>query len=162
MNNGLLAFGHWLQNTSPALWLSGSTWAYPFAQATHFTGLSLWVGTNVLLDLRLMGVWQKGESAVALRDDLFVWNWIGFCIAVFGGFSLFAAGAATYMVNPAFRVKLGMLIPAAVLLHIVVQWKTRSWGKVPETPPIAKFAGLIELLFWLAVITAAVSIPFFG
>jgi hypothetical protein len=159
--NGLLAFAKWLQNTSPALWLASSTWAYPFAQATHFTGLSLWVGTNVLLDLRLMGVGSKRESSADMRDALLTWNWIGLCIAILGGFSLFSTAASTYAVNPAFRLKLGMLIPTALLLHIIVQWKAREWGQTAEPPPIAKIAGLVEMLLWIGVISAAVSIPFF-
>jgi hypothetical protein len=54
MDGSLVAFGHWLQNRPFALTIAGSDWAYPFVQATHFTGLSLWVGTNVAVDLSLM------------------------------------------------------------------------------------------------------------
>ena len=50
MDGSLVSFGHWLQNREFALAIAGSDWAYPFVQATHFTGLSLWVGTNVLVD----------------------------------------------------------------------------------------------------------------
>jgi hypothetical protein len=37
--------------------------------------------------------------------------------------------------------------------------KTRAWGRLPDTPAVAKLAGLIELLLWLSVVTAAVEIP---
>ena len=57
------------------------------------------------------------------------------------------------------RVKLLMLIPVAILFHIFVQAKTRGWGQSPETPGVAKLAGLIELLLWISVVTAAVEIP---
>ena len=40
-----------------------------------------------------------------------------------------------------------------------VQRKTRDWGKTEETPPVAKFAGGVELLLWLSVMTAAIWIP---
>jgi hypothetical protein len=62
-------------------------------------------------------------------------------------------------VNPAFRVKLGIFVPLALAWHIFVQWKARTWGRTPDTPPAAKFAGLTEVLLWLCVITAAVEIP---
>ena len=51
-----MAFAKWLQGTWWALDISGSTWAYPFVQMTHFSGLSLWLGTNLSLDLRLLGI----------------------------------------------------------------------------------------------------------
>ena len=54
-----MAIAKWLQGTWWALDISGSTWAYPFVQLTHFTGLSLWIGTNLALDFRLLGLGKK-------------------------------------------------------------------------------------------------------
>src|ERR1700674_2250560 len=162
MDGSLVSFGSWLQNRSFALNIAGSDWAYPWVQATHFTGLSLWIGTTFAVDLSLLGVGNQYQTPSQLSDALFVWNWIGFCIAVLGGFLLFSASAATYLVNPAFLTKLGFLIPVALMLHIVIQRKVRTWGQQPPTPPAARAAGWIELLFWVSVATAAVSIPYFG
>jgi hypothetical protein len=64
-----------------------------------------------------------------------------------------------YIVNPAFRAKLFMLIPAALVWHIIVQVKTKGWGKSAETALVGKLAGLLELLLWISVVTAAVEIP---
>jgi hypothetical protein len=162
MDGSWVNFGHWLQNRPFALAIAGSDWAYPFVQATHFTGLSLWVGTNVAVDLNLLGVGKKSAPPLQLSDALFVWNWIGFGIAVIGGFLLFSVSAETYLSNIAFRTKLGMLIPLGLALHIVVQRKAPTWEKSPQTSSLAKFAGFTELLLWLCVVTAAVLIPYVG
>jgi hypothetical protein len=149
-------------------WLETSPWGaatrvthifYPYIQLIHFTGLSLWLGTNITLDVRLMNLGKWRRTAAELSQDLFVWNWIGFCIVVTGGFLLFSAAATTYVINPAFEVKLGMLVPTALLWHVIVQWRARRWGQTPDVPGIGRLAGLIELLLWLAVVTAAVEIP---
>ena len=161
-DGSLVAFGNWLQNRSFALEVATSDWAYPFVQATHFTGLSLWVGTTVATDLSLIGMGNQYQTPLQLFNVLFIWNWVGFCIAILGGFLLFSASAATYLINSAFLTKLGLLIPLALTLHIVIQQKMRDWGQQPETPRVARIAGLIELLFWIAVVTAAVSIPYFA
>jgi len=157
----LVAFTDWLQNTPMALAVGGSDWAYPFVQLTHFTGLSLWLGTSVAVDLRLLGVIGRRQTPSQLSDALFVWNWIGFGIAVVGGFLLFSIAATSFVGNAGFRVKLGILLPLALASHIVVQRKTRAWSRAPEPPVAAKLAGLMELLLWLSVATAAVSIPYF-
>ena len=162
LDDSLVTFGNWLQHRSFALDVATSDWAYPFVQATHFTGLSLWVGTTVATDLSLMGMGNQYQTPAQLLNVLFIWNWVGFCIAVLGGFLLFSASAATYLINPAFLIKLGILIPAALILHIVIQQKMRQWGQQPERPRAARIAGLIELLFWISVVTAAVSIPYFA
>jgi len=167
MNSLLLHFCEWLQNTPWALAISGSTWAYPYVQLIHFTGLSLWVGTSVAVDLRLLGVGRKravagpSTEAAALSDALFVWNWFGLLIAVTGGFMLFATAASTFIVNPAFRLKVGVLLPLALIVHIVIQRKARAWDQAAERPLVARIAGLGEILFWLAIATAAASIPYF-
>ena len=78
MEGSLLTFGNWLQNRSFALAVAGSDWAYPFAQATHFTGLSLWIGTTFAVDLSLLGIGNEYQTTSQLSDFLFMWNWIGF------------------------------------------------------------------------------------
>jgi hypothetical protein len=162
MDISLIGFGHWLQNRQFALAIAGSDWAYPFVQATHFTGLSLWVGTSVAVDLSLLRVGKKSSAPLQLSEGLFIWNWIGFGIAVMGGFLLFSVSAETYLTNVAFLTKLGVLIPLGLVLHVVVQRKAPIWEKSMETPPLAKIAGFTELLLWLSVATAAVLIPYVG
>lgn len=162
MVGSLVSFGHWLQNRPFALAISGSDWVFPFVQATHFTGLSIWVGTNVAVDLSLLGVGKKSSPRLELSDALFIWNWIGFGIAITGGFLLFSTAAETYLTNIAFLTKLGLLIPLALVLHIVIQQKAPAWEKASETPPLAKVAGCTEILLWLCVATAAVLIPYVG
>ena len=157
----LLVFCHWLQNTPFVLSLAGSAWAYPPVQATHYTGQSLWIGTNVALDLRLLGLGKGRQTISEISDAFLVWNWIGFGMAVLGGFLLFSVSAEGYVANPAFRVKLVILIPVALVLHIVNQRKARAWSQTPEPPRVAKLAGLTEMLLWFSVATAAVSIPYF-
>jgi len=122
--------------------------------------LSLWIGTSVAVDLCLLGLGNKRTPPSSLSDALLIWNWTGFAIAIIGGFLLFSVSAATYLINAAFLTKLGLLIPLALALHIVVQRRVRAWGRTPNAPTIAKLTALAELLLWLSVATAAVSIPY--
>ena len=159
MHDALVSFGKWLEATPWGTFARTTLWGYPFVQLTHFSGLSLWLGTNIAVDLRLLGMGKKRETAMQLSDSLLAWNWTGFAIAVLGGFVLFSATATTYLANPAFQVKLGILVPLALIWHIVVQQKTRDWGKTADTPAVAKLAGLVEFILWICVVTAAVEIP---
>ena len=140
----VLEFGNWLQNRQFALDIVGSTWVYPYVQALHFSGLSLFVGTNLALDFNLLGLWKGRETPSELCSGLILWNWIGFVIGIVGGFLLFAASAATYVINSAFLTKLVILIPVGLILHIVIQRKVLyEWSKMPEMPKIARLAGLV-------------------
>jgi hypothetical protein len=161
MNNLLPSFAGWLQGTWWGVWISSSSWVYPFVQATHFIGLSFWLGTNVAVDLRLLGLGKKRETAAELSENLFILNWIGFGVAIFGGFLLFSSSATTFITNPAFRIKLGILVPTALITHIVVQRRARVWGAAAEVSGAGKVWGLIELLLWISTVTSAVAIPYF-
>lgn len=161
-SQGLVNFCHWLQNTPYALAISGSSWAYPFVQMTHFTGISLWLGTNLALDFRLLDWMCKDQQPSKLAKSLFSWNWIGFAIVVIGGVSLFLTDAIDFALDPAFQVKLAILIPIALIVHIIVQQKTiRSWADGKIIPRAAKIAGLAEFLLWVCVVSAAANIPYF-
>ncbi len=159
MHAWIVSVADWLQNVPLIAWLGSAQYAYPFVQLTHFTGLSMWLGTTLVVDFRLLGAGKRFQSAAQLSDALFVWNWIGLGIAVLGGFTLFSIAAAGYVDNPAFRLKLVFLIPLALVWHVFVQQKTRTWGQTEQTPPVAKVAGLIEIALWVSVATAAVWIP---
>ena len=95
-SEGVVNFCNWLQNTPYALAIAGSTWAYPFVQTTHFTGLSIWLGTSLAVDFRLLGWLGRSHKPSELARSLFAWNWIGFAIAVIGGASLFSTDAVAF------------------------------------------------------------------
>jgi hypothetical protein len=117
----------------------------------------MWLGTSLTVDLRLMGVGERRLTAAELSNGLFAWNWFGFCVAFIGGFLLFSADATTYVSNAGFRLKLVVLAPLALILHLVVQKKTRTWIQNGQTSAFGKWAGWIEFLLWISVVTAAVG-----
>ena len=160
--DAILNFGRGLQHTSWALSIATSDWAYPFVQLIHFSGLSLWVGTILAVDFRLLGIGKDRQTPYQISESVFVWNWIGLGVAVCGGFMVFACSAVTYLHNPAFLTKVGILVPVGVIWHVVVQQKVRRMNAGPEVPKGVKIAGLVELLLWVSVATAAVLIPTFA
>src|SRR5437879_13585193 len=74
MHDTLVSFAKWLEGTPWGLMTRESIWAYPFVQLIHFTGLSIWLGTNFALDLRLLGVGSRRATAAQVAQDLFAWN----------------------------------------------------------------------------------------
>ena len=154
----LQAFAQWLEGSWVGITVR-TTGIYPFVQTLHFIGLSLWLGTNLVLDLRVLGVGNRKQTPAELRNALITWNWIAFCLVVLGGFLLFSGTASLYVVNPAFQFKLGLFVPLALIWHIFLQAKIRVWGQAPDAPPVAKWSALLEIVLWLGAVSAAVEIP---
>ncbi len=157
MYDAVLASCRWLENTPWGVTVRDSSWMYPVVLWVHFVGLSIWLGTRLTVDLRLMGVGARRQTAVELSNGLFEWNWIGFAVAFLGGFLLLSAEATTYVTNTGFRLKLAVLTPLALMWHVVVQKKTWAWTRTGQTSAIGRWAGVIELLLWISVVTASVG-----
>jgi hypothetical protein len=154
----ILQFCQWLENTPWGFAVRDSTWAYPYVQLIHFTGLSLFVGTIILLNLRMLGWIRRDETLAEVYDRLSGLMWVGFCIALLGGFLLFSSAAGAFYYNPAFRWKMVALV-FALLWHILVLWKVKNSGASLQTPNWARLAGLVSLALFVCVVTGAVLIP---
>jgi hypothetical protein len=157
MYDVVLACCTWLENTPWGVMVRGSSWMYPVVLWVHFVGLSMWLGTSLIVDVRLMGVGARRRTSFELSNGLFAWNWIGFGVACLAGFVLLSAEATTYVTNTGFRLKLAVLTPAALIWHVVVQKKTLAWTHTEQTSAIGRWAGLIEVLLWIAVVAASVG-----
>ena len=157
MYDAVLACCRWLENTPWGVTVRGSSWMYPVVLWVHFVGLSIWLGTSLTVDVRLVGVGQRRLTAAELSSGLFARNWIGFCVAFLGGFLLLSAEATTYVTNTAFNLKLAVLTPLALMWHVVVQTNTRTWTQTEHTSAFGKWAGLIEFLLWISVVAASVG-----
>ncbi len=158
MQSWLLKFCALVESAHWAVGIRESTWAYPIVQLIHFSGLSFWVGTIALVDLRFLGLVARRQSAGRLARQIMPLTWTGFCVAVTGGFLLFSTTPTTFFYNPAFRIKLPLVL-TGVVYHIVVQWKEKQWGASEVIPVQAKVATLVEFLLWVTVVVAAVNIP---
>jgi hypothetical protein len=158
MFEALQEFARWLEGSALGTGVRTSA-IYPFVQTLHFTGLSLWLGTCLVVDLRILGVGSRKQSAAELSRALFAWNWIAFGIVFLGGFLLFSGTSTLYVVNPAFQYKLGFFVPTALAWHIFMQKKSQTWGRERIVPLAAKLGALCEIALWLCVVSAAVEIP---
>ena len=156
MVDTLLACCQWLENTPWGAAIRGSSWMFPIAEWIHLSGLSVGLGTSFIVDLRLLGVGRKQPTAGELCEGFFAWNWIGFGVAFLGGFLMFSSDATTYMSNTGFRWKLGILVPLALICHVVVQKKAAAWSRSEKSSAVGKWAGFVELALWTSVVTGAV------
>ena len=152
----VLACCTWLESTPWGVTIRASSWMYPVVLWIHFVGLSVWLGTTLTVDLRLMGFGARRLTAVELSDGLVTWKWCGFVVAFVGGFLLLSAEATVYITNIGFWLKLGLLGPLALMWHLVVQKKTPAWTETEGASSIGRCAGLIDLLLWMSVTIASV------
>jgi len=144
-----------LEHSPLAVAMRHSLWLYPIVEIVHIAGFVLLVGAVAMLDLRLLG-FRPSTSVRALSRSLLPWAWAALLLVVPSGVAMFSTHAIEFAANPAFRVKLVLLVAAGVnaaLFHNGVFRSVASWDQHVRTPGAAKASAALSLLIWLGVIT---------
>jgi hypothetical protein len=132
--------------------INGSAWLYPTANVLHVLGMALVVGPVLAFDLRVLGITGAG----ALRDAarvLLPWPLVGLVIAVPAGLVLFGSDSTALLSNAAFRLKLLLLVAAAVnaaAFHASGLLRQQQPGD--PVPLRLKLQAAASILLWVGVV----------
>lgn len=144
-----------IEYSSLGITVAESTWMFPTIETLHVIALVTVIGTIAVVDLRLVGLGSKGHSVSLLAKDTLPWTWGAFALAAITGGLMFISKASSYVINPYFLWKMGLLVLAGMnmmYLHLTA-WRTvEHWEQDPTFPFAAKLAGWLSLIFWLGVV----------
>jgi hypothetical protein len=115
-----------------------NSWLFPAIESVHVIGLAAFVGTVVLADLRTLGMRFPTQQLKS-------WTHAGLAAMLLTGAAMFFSDAARYLHNPAFRVKVALLV-----LALVAHFTLRRSG--------TRFAAGLSLTLWTCVVLAARAI----
>jgi hypothetical protein len=154
------AVGQWcerLQQTTLSVSLRESLYMWWFVEGGHLLALAIMLGPALMLDLRLLG-WLWTRDAVSKVEARFLPITItGFALVIFTGVLLFISEPVRCYESVYFRVKIGLILLAglnAMVFHATVDRRRAEWDTVLPPPPGARWAGLLGLILWTAVIFA--------
>jgi hypothetical protein len=138
----------WLENTSLALWVSESYYAYPALLSLHIVGLAMVVGLSSMQNLKLLGLFSKVEleSQLALVRLALA----GFCLNLFSGLLLFSSQASYLVTSLPFLCKIS-LIAIAMVVSVLIQARIKSTLSASSS---VKVLALVSLLLWSSAIIA--------
>jgi len=136
--------------------LAGSLNFWGLVEGTHVLTLMLFMGTILMVDLRLLGVAFRQTPVSVLSDRVLPLTVVGLVIMVITGLGLFYAKPLLYYHNIWFRLKLVFLVIAAINImwfHFRIQRSMPDWDAAPNPPAKVRLSGAISLLSWIAIIT---------
>ena len=145
----------WLGETPGSVALLESLYAWPFVESTHVLTLALFVGTTVMMDLRLLGVAFRKVPITSFTGRLLPWTHIGFIIMTVTGLLLFYSQPLRYYHNLFFRVKVLVLLLAGAnvaIFHNGVHRHAAEWDHDSPPPRAARIAGAVSLAVWTIVV----------
>jgi len=158
-----MEFFQWLENSSFPSWVreSPSVFAFPSVLLLHTIGMSLCVGINAGIDLRILG-FAPGIRLSALQKYVPV-LWLGFLINAITGSILFMQDATSKVRNPDFYAKMLFIAFALTILRVIQKrvFLARETDEELATTNTKVLAAL-SLFLWLAAITAGRLLAYVG
>jgi len=153
----------WLQQTSLAVWIRDSLFAFPLIESAHVIGLTLVFGTIAIVDLRLLGVASAHRSFQRLASDTLKWTVGAFVLTAVTGGLMFITNAPVYFHNGYFRAKVALLVLAAInafVFEVTTRRSVQRWDQAPSAPPLGRAVAVMSLVIWLGVIVTGRMIGF--
>jgi len=159
----LLRFCEWLATTPGSIALHESHYVFLIVLTVHVLTLTVFVGTAVMIDLRLLGVTMSRVPVSQVLAQLLPWSGAGFLVMVVSGALLFYAAPLLRYENLFFRLKMVALLLAVVnawVFHRTVYRRIAEWDLEPVPPRSARVAGGVSLTLLALIITAGRMIPY--
>jgi len=156
-------FLEWLGNTPWSVALLESLYMWPLIESTHVLTIMLFVGTAVMMDLRLLGVSFGGIPVSEFTGRMLRWTRGGFAVMVVTGLLIFYSAPLRYYYNVFFRLKLILLVVVGLniwLFHGRIHRRVAEWDLDGVPPRAARIAGAISLLSWLMIVMAGRMIAY--
>jgi len=153
----LFRFFEWLGNTSWSIAFHESRYVFLIVLMIHVLTLSVFVGTALMIDLRLLGKTMTDVPVSQVMTRLMPWTEAGFLVMIVTGALLFYAAPVARYENIFFRLKMAALVMAVMniwLFRRSVYRRVGEWDLDPVPPRRARIAGALSLVLLALIITA--------
>jgi hypothetical protein len=145
----------WLEGSAVAVAMRQWLWLYPIVEIVHILGFVILVGAAAMFDLRLLGV-SRQLPVAGMARHLLRWARLSLVAVVPSGVLMFAAHATEMADNPAFRLKLLLIVAAALnaaMFHRGPFKSVMNWNQDVSIPTTAQITAILSLILWASVIT---------
>ena len=163
----LAAMWEWLARPAIMAMLLESIWFYPLVESAHVLVITMFLGLNLMLDLRTLGVAFRRLPASEVASHILPWVAPSGLITLATGMLLFLTDPSRFAANPFFALKAIALVLAVVNLlvfHVGVYSRVGEWDHASQPPLAARVSAVVSLTSWAVVLIASrlVAYNWFG
>ena len=156
-------FTNWAANSPLNTWVLSWSWTWVVLETLHFIGLSILIGSLLVVDLRLLGFFKR--LPIQAMHQLMPWAAMGFAINLLTGLLFLFGDPGRYTINIGFQIKFALILmagPNALWFAWAINRDMRSWEPHGPTSGLAKTIGAVSLGLWFAVLVLGRLIPYVG
>jgi hypothetical protein len=146
----LLTFFQWCEASGIGETIRKSSWLFPVIEAIHLLGLGVIGGAVLVVDLRLLGLGLKRQSAAQLTRDAQPWLVGSLVLMIITGGLLFLSEAIKCYYHDAFWFKMSCLF-LAIVFTFTIQRKVTMSDETRVSPVWSKVVAIVSVLLWAGV-----------
>lgn len=158
--SSLAPFFQWCDDTVISQAIRNSRVAFPIIENFHLFGLTVLLGSLVVLAMRQFGLIYKAQPISEVAAALRPWSLWSLAVMLVSGILLFLSEAMKCFENTSFRVKIVFLFAALLFQFTIYNRTVASEDKV--APAGGKIAAAVALCLWFGVGLAGRAIGFLG
>lgn len=157
MLSTLRAFGEWLATTSLSATIQNVSWIIPTVQTIHIICVAIVISATFLVDLRILGLFSRSQPLAALSHRFLTWIWYALIVLLITGSLLIIGEPGRSLLNPAFWLKMLMLLVVALLTVMLQRPLTTNagyWEASGGRMAAAKGIAVVSLALWSCIVFA--------
>jgi len=135
----------------------GATAWFPAMESLHVLSITFLLGAILMVDLRVLGVAGRAYSPGSMVSQLVPWAAGAFVVANITGLAMFITRASAHAANPAFQIKMGLLLLAGLNIayfHFRAMPAILRAHDATILPVRARTAAGVSLFLWCAIMLA--------
>jgi uncharacterized membrane protein YhdT len=146
----LLTFFQWCEASGIGETIRRSSWLFPVIEAIHLLGLGVIGGAVLVVDMRLLGLGLRRQSAAQLTRDAQPWLVGSLVLMIITGGLLFLSEAIKCYYHDAFWFKMTCLF-LAIVFTFTIQRKVTMTEETRLSPVWSKVVAVVSVLLWAGV-----------
>ena len=149
-------FAEWLSKTAPSVFIQNhEVWMMPTIQSFHIIGISIAVGSALMITLRILG-WAGADQTLLQNQQRFApWLNGALCLLLVSGGLLVVAEPNRELINFSFRLKMVLVAAMTLIVAAFQVWLNRNpqlWEDSLVNLKSVKWTALLIFLIWGCII----------
>ena len=155
----------WIDQTPLSQAIQVTNWVVPAVQTVHILAIAIVASSALMIDLRLIGMFWADRPMKDVSSRFLPFVWWPLLILFATGAIMVIGEPARSLKNPAFQVKMMLLVAALIVTGLIqsLQRRNAGFGDLSRGPRAAAVTvAIVSLLLWSAIIFAGRWIAYYA
>jgi hypothetical protein len=157
MTYSVQAFCDWLAATPLSMQIKTVGWVIPAVQTIHILSISIVMSAAAMVDLHVLGVLLRRQPLAAVAYRFLPWIWRTLIVLFLSGSTLIIGEPGRSLRNPAFILKMSMLVSVMILTLLFqrgLRRDDRFWENSPGRRIGSRLIAGVSLACWVGIVFA--------